>query len=456
MSRAKPTSTLLGMIDSDIDDDVLVGNAFASPDSNQENAGPAPKKARKTKPATKRSTKPASKRTSTGSVIAPKKATAKGKPATKKAPLKDRTNRQHESDTEEVDEFEPHVEDTVMEDVQEIKPKAKRKASAKETNKGSSKASSHHLPAKEKDGEFEYTPTSLRTTHRMGNTNDAVRSLSVDGRQQEITIQETQNDRADALELPQSQWQPERRPRANSQQRQLPMGRHRTGSVSDTESRAGEPAIRRRLGDLTRRYENLDLKYRNLRDVGIKEAEANFEKLKQQTDAKAKGAKMSTPLPSPSDILMNMPAANDLITSLRREISTQKSLASDTSSIQKQINTRDAELAKARAYTEQLSTSLSEAQNENKALQAKLANARSASAALETSAPAKTPGSALRGRQQQAGGRTIATGTAESAQIAQLKEDLYGDLTGLILRSVDIGSDNDVYDCLQTGRNGSK
>jgi len=44
---------------------------------------------------------------------------------------------------------------------------------------------------------------------------------------------------------------------------------------------------------------------------------------------------------------------------------------------------------------------------------------------------------------------------AHTAQVAQLKEELYADLTGLILRGVDRLEDADVYDCIQTGRNGS-
>lgn len=55
--------------------------------------------------------------------------------------------------------------------------------------------------------------------------------------------------------------------------------------------------------------------------------------------------------------------------------------------------------------------------------------------------------------------RTIMVGSAEAAQAAQialLKEDLYSDLTGLILRGVERGDESDVYDCIQTGRNGSK
>lgn len=45
---------------------------------------------------------------------------------------------------------------------------------------------------------------------------------------------------------------------------------------------------------------------------------------------------------------------------------------------------------------------------------------------------------------------------AHAAQVAQLKEDLYSDLTGLLLRGVERNDDADVYDCLQTGANGSK
>lgn len=45
---------------------------------------------------------------------------------------------------------------------------------------------------------------------------------------------------------------------------------------------------------------------------------------------------------------------------------------------------------------------------------------------------------------------------AQAAQVALLKEDLYSDLTGLILRGVERGDEADVYDCIQTGRNGSK
>jgi len=149
-------------------------------------------------------------------------------------------------------------------------------------------------------------------------------------------------------------------------------------------------------------------------------------------------------------------AADDLIVSLRKELALQKALSQDSRSLQTQITARDADLTKTQALADQLSTSLSEAQNENKALQAKLANSRSASSTVE-SLNARTPGSAMRGKTPAA--RTVMVGSAEAAQaaqVAQLKEDLYSDLTGLILRGVERGDESDVYDCLQTGPNGSE
>lgn len=83
---------------------------------------------------------------------------------------------------------------------------------------------------------------------------------------------------------------PQMSSRARSSSRQPePFSRHRRGgSASDTE-RAGEPALRRKLGDVTRKFENLDVKYRNLKELGSNESQSNFEKLKKATDQKARG-----------------------------------------------------------------------------------------------------------------------------------------------------------------------
>ena len=179
----------------------------------------------------------------------------------------------------------------------------------------------------------------------------------------------------------------------------------------------------------------------------MKEAEANFDRLKKQTDERTR-------------------IAGDLIASLRKEVIAQKATAERATALQQELEHKNAELARSTAHATSLTKQLSESQAEKQALQAKLAAARSASANVETAnSYGRTPGSAIKNRSSAAvtngvGGRTIMVGSAEAAaaaQVAQLKEDLYSDLTGLIVRGVERNAEEamDVFDCLQTGRNGS-
>lgn len=86
-----------------------------------------------------------------------------------------------------------------------------------------------------------------------------------------------------------------RAPRSPSQSRQqITGGKKREVSVSETDRAAtsggsGDPILRRKLGEMTRKYENLESKHRDLRETGIKEAEMNFNKLKRQMEEKSKG-----------------------------------------------------------------------------------------------------------------------------------------------------------------------
>ena len=91
----------------------------------------------------------------------------------------------------------------------------------------------------------------------------------------------------------------------------------------------------------------------------------------------------------------------------------------------------------------QLAASVAQNQSENKTLSAKLAANRTAAA---ESAGTKAPGTAVKAN----------GGIGCSDAVAQLKENLYSDLTGLIIRSVKQEAEDDVFDCIQTGRNGSK
>ena len=52
---------------------------------------------------------------------------------------------------------------------------------------------------------------------------------------------------------------------------------------------AGDATVRRKLGDLARKYESLETRHRELRQVGIVEAERNFDRLQKQADESAAG-----------------------------------------------------------------------------------------------------------------------------------------------------------------------
>ena len=110
-------------------------------------------------------------------------------------------------------------------------------------------------------------------------------------------------------------------------------------------------------------------------------------------------------------------------------------------------------MAKLQPQISELSTLLKDAKSENKSLSTKLAANRNVAASIE-SANTRVPESA-----KKSNGSLRMVGTVEAAQVAQaaqLKEDLYSDLTGLITRGVKREAEEDVFDCIQTGRNGSK
>jgi hypothetical protein len=133
----------------------------------------------------------------------------------------------------------------------------------------------------------------------------------------------------------------------------------------------------------------------------------------------------------------------------------QSELSQQSRAFQKQLHERNAEVSRLEAKVEKLSSGLVEAQNEVKTLQAKLAASRNAASNVE-SIHSKGPGGVAKNG---SAGRTILVGSAEAAeaaQVAQLKEDLYTDMTGLIIRDVKKRQSDHLYDCIQTGLNGSK
>lgn len=98
----------------------------------------------------------------------------------------------------------------------------------------------------------------------------------------------------------------------------------------------------------------------------------------------------------------------------------------------------------------------------------KLTAARTAEAAAAAKATAVTvPGSAVKGAGPSSRMNMMTTSNSEAVRQATLKgqrrEDLYADLTGLIIRTIPSTSngagkddlEDIIYDCIQTGRNGT-
>ena len=440
MAKGKGIASLSEMVDTDEEDDIFNGDALQSPDSNQENGG-ARRKGTKAQTTTKRPTK---KKAALERAGVTKSSTA-ARPGKKRAPLKDHTKQQYADETEEADEFAAQTEgDTVMDDVVEPRGAAKKSAPAKKGDQPTKKTTGRRPAEPQRDGEFEYTPTTAKVAKSTKTAPIPMKKKIIHETQppteSDPSLPPEEEDSNEASpDLPRSTLRHQPSSRNTSQRRQPLPPRRRANSASDTDH---DPTTRRKLGEMTLKFESLDLKYRNLREVGIKQAESNFEKLRLQSDAKSQ-------------------LASDLIKSLKKELATHKALNADTTSIQNEIQTRDAELMKSRAQADALAKQLAEAQAENKALAAKLANSRHVSAAVESIDATRTPASGLRGRGQQQGHgvKTVMVGSAEAAQaaqMAQLKEDMYSDLTGLIMRGVDVGRESDVYDCIQTGANGSE
>jgi chromosome segregation ATPase len=129
-----------------------------------------------------------------------------------------------------------------------------------------------------------------------------------------------------------------------------------------------------------------------------------------------------------------------------------QSRTAEIATLKKDLAKAEKENARLAAENEKASESLVAAHKEKEALSTKLAAARS-------TAPPETknvPGSAVKARST----GVVLPGQIEAAKKAQFQEqkvDLYSDLTNLLVMGVKKSEEgDDVYDCIQTGRNGSE
>ncbi|KAF1843303.1 uncharacterized protein K460DRAFT_291009 [Cucurbitaria berberidis CBS 394.84] len=205
-------------------------------------------------------------------------------------------------------------------------------------------------------------------------------------------------------------------------------GIRRTGSVSDSER---DPVLRRKVGDLTRKLDAMTLKYDTLKETASLGKESNFEQLRKSTEQIAKDQ-------------------DAVIKALKQQNSELQSRTSDLAAVKKELAQLSKENARLNTENKKLADSLAAAQGESKTLSNKLAAARAA-----PPEPKNVPGSAIKNRSN---GVVLpgAAETAKEAQLAKQKIDLYSDLTNLVVLGMKRNEhEEDVYDCLQTGRNGT-
>ena len=190
---------------------------------------------------------------------------------------------------------------------------------------------------------------------------------------------------------------------------------------------------------MTKQYDTLKLKYENLEEIGHNQAIEQFEKLKARTDQQAKDQ-------------------NAVIASLKKELAEARKAStstSETANLQKQVVTLTTSNDTLSSENATLKTSLQLSQNEVKSLEAKLVGARQQLSQLPSTQEGsnKAPGAATTRADLN---RSVGPNATDAQKEAKMIQNFYSDLTGLIILGVKRKEGEDVYDCIQTGRNGSK
>jgi hypothetical protein len=284
------SATLSAMVDPLSEDEFLRTDIdlMPTPDSQTENIAPTKRKAGRPKAAvsasTSKITKPkvASRRTSAVNMPKTKTLVAVAKKNSRKALEERTTNPTDGNETEEVDSFDDAPK-------KRSGAKAAREAPVKRGKTGTTSRTTEAAP--KKAGRPKRVEPVMEVSEVQETQAD---SMDVDPTEM-AEMDETIIPPPEPVRKPIARQQVSSRARSNSRQPDLLASRHRrAGSASDTE-RANDPALRRKLGEMTKKFENLDLKYRNLKELSTTESQSNFDKLRKSTDKKAKGLSIFEP-----------------------------------------------------------------------------------------------------------------------------------------------------------------
>jgi DNA repair exonuclease SbcCD ATPase subunit len=348
--------------------------------------------------------------------------------------LQDKTNMQAASDTEEVEAFDGDLEtDAVASKTKRAKTSATRKTTAKPAT-----GAKRGRPAKAAPPPPEQLNTIPETQPDAQDMEDVEQSIEVDPESMNIAQVPTPPPAARFVQrTAQLPLLPRPSSRAPSATAAYIPQRERSGSAVAPDRRGGDPELRRAFNDLTKKYEDLQARYASLEEIGKTFADSNFARLKAASDQKSRDAEA-------------------LITSLKKDLcdARKASESSKTPSAETTAQIAALQIAQTTLLADRdgARNKMLTAQNASKALEAKLLAARQqiATQLAENKnlvEAAKNPRHAA---------PILASNATEAQREARMKENLYADLTGLIVRNVKRLEGEDVYDCIQTGRNGSK
>lgn len=134
------------------------------------------------------------------------------------------------------------------------------------------------------DGEFEYTPT--RAAAEKPDTEPEVGDFQQNEEPAAETVDESVLPDPSSRDAPSSIVKTARARLAIIRNTQGSPSKRKSGVGSEQSS---DPDLRRRIGDLTKKLDLSESRYRNLREIGIVEANNNMEKLRKQCESITSG-----------------------------------------------------------------------------------------------------------------------------------------------------------------------
>jgi hypothetical protein len=316
MPKRKATSKLSGLVDADEDDEVLLSPNEQEPVLDAEAVAPPAKKTKGRQKAALDKTskaKPTTRKPRATVVVGPKRrGPAKSKAGRGRQVVDDPADSQNVADGDDLKESDGDLDQQSAKDASgvlsedELDSPKTVEALTKKASQSRARAGRKEIAKKVMtDGEFEYTPTGTRRTRPREKSQGTARNVTA-GRDNNAKEQDEENAIATesgevedlvlpedghdiALATPSSPLKGHANGHGGLKQGQETNQRRQGKSTSDSEKSGGDATLRRKLGDMTKKYENMEMRYRNLREVGIVEANANVEKLRKQCEATTAG-----------------------------------------------------------------------------------------------------------------------------------------------------------------------